>query len=253
MVHLRRRGRDYRVGSVTLRVMHRRGQWPGQPAGPTSRPSRSSCPDHPLDVACQGLEVDSRTLSPPRTRRPRPWRRFRVRARSPYRLRHCPSDSAARLRAMFILARSALSTYAPPRDHSPPSCATRQGTAQRAGLTHRGRSISTRWRILVLCHRPMSRGTHRTPSCHGVDVEVGCRQPDRLITTSVGFLVRPATDRAHQLRTPALRLPSVPARTIRRVAHSSEFPRSLNSSKRRHHRVAGWRDLNDWVPACGGA
>ena len=41
---LRRPGRDYRVGSVTRRVMQRRGQWPGQPAGPTSRPSRSVVP-----------------------------------------------------------------------------------------------------------------------------------------------------------------------------------------------------------------
>ena len=146
--------------------------------------------------------------------------------RSPYRLRHCPSDSAARLRAMFTLARSALSTYAPPRDHAPPSLGRlRQLTGHRARSAHgshiaRATCISTRSGASsssFLCHRPHVPRAHRTPSCRNVDVEAGCCQPDRLITTSAGFLVRPATDRADQFRTPALRLPSVPARTIRRV------------------------------------
>ena len=70
-------------------------------------------------------------------------------------------------------------------------------------------------------------------SSPNVDVEVGCRQPDRLTTTSVGFLVRPATDRAHQLRTPALCLPSVVSGTIRRVCPQLRrtYP-PLNSTRR---------------------
>ena len=77
------------------------------------------CPDHSLDVTRQGLEVDGKpnplTSTYPKMAKTMAPFQLRVRplypTRNPYRLRHCPSDSAlVLLRPMFTLARSALST-----------------------------------------------------------------------------------------------------------------------------------------------
>ena len=76
------------------------------------------CPDHSLDVTGQGLEVDCEPdpLSSTYPKTAKTMAPFQLRVRTfyprtqPYRLRHCPSDSALRLRPMFTLARSALST-----------------------------------------------------------------------------------------------------------------------------------------------
>ena len=81
-----------------------------------------------------------------------------------------------------------------------PSIPARSPYRSVAELIHVGFEDTARAKCISTRSGASSLGDGRMPGYH----------------TSVG-LVRPATDRAHQLRTPALRLPSVPARTIRRV------------------------------------
>ena len=219
--------------------MQRWERWPGQPVGPTSRPT---VPDHSLDVTRQGLEVDCEPdpLSASTRRRPRPWRRFNsefvpsIPARNPYRLRHCPSNGpppTSDVHPGEVRTQHVGSTRRPlsPELTTPPH---RTPWAQRAGFTHLPSEVHSLGSIfiLVLGHGLMSRGTHRRTPCRNVDVKVCSRQPGPI--TPVGLRWRPASDRA-----------LVPLRashpTIRRVAPQLRRTERLSPppSHRRRHRL----------------